>query len=993
MRGMAVFWIPIAIAYASFGVVHARAADPLRYSRDIRPILSEKCFHCHGQDKSQRKAGLRLDSFEGATANRDGTPALVPGDATKSDLVARIFSTDADEMMPPPDAHRQLSLEQKLKLKQWINEGAAYAPHWAFAPARPQPLPKVKQSSWVRRPVDAFVLDQLETESLSPSAEASPQIWLRRVSLDLVGLPPTLEEIDRFVADVGRKGESAYQDAVSRLLGSPRFGERMAQDWLDVARYGDTHGFNNDSARSMWRWRDWVIEAFNNGLPYDQFIVEQLAGDLLPAPTLDQKLATGFARNHVINSEGGIIDEEYRVEYVVDRVRTLGLAWMGLTVECSRCHDHKYDPIAQRDFYRLFAFFNNVSETGEDGRVANAAPFMPAPTHAQRARLKELDIAVAAQTKILSDLGRGHLTTPALGKIPVTDPAAADASLGLTMNRPWTFATWAGAVGPIVSTMDMRPHPSSQAHGRGVEVRITEKGAVEMRLADRWPAYAVQVRSTDLIRMGLKNHVVVVYDGSQKARGVRIFIDGRESPTEVDHDDVTPGTDSTKAPRPPGAGDWRVFDRQLGADEVAAWSQGLLSNWLASAAGTGQSIKRREFLRELAWRRANPAYEIAFTEREHLRHARLDLERRLPTAMVMVENAPRQTHLLIRGQYDVPGEALTPGVPESLLGAWPTGAPRNRLGLARWLTKPDHPLTGRVVVNRFWQQLFGTGIVKTVEDFGLQGEFPSHPELLDWLARRFVDGGWNVKELLRDIVLSATYRQESTVRPVLRDRDPDNRLLARGPRGRLPAEMIRDQMLASSGLLRHRLGGPGVFPYQPPDLYRGIVVAATYPGTVWENSSGDDLYRRSLYTFWKRTVPHPMMAIFDAPDREVCLARRPNTNTPLQALALMNEPGAVEAARALAERSLRDGGPTDDDKLGFAFRLVTSRRPASAETRALRKSLQRFRRSFAGDSKGARALLSVGALPHDPQLAPVETAAMTSVVGIIFNLNESISKH
>ncbi len=982
------------IATLCFGSPGLTRANGLLFNRDIRPILAEKCFHCHGQDPQSRKAGLRLDTFEGATRRRDGNPAVAPRDVAKSELVTRIFSTDEDDLMPPPDSHRPLSNEEKRLLKQWIGEGASYESHWAFVPPRRATVPTSARADWGLSPIDAFVLDRLQRDGLSPSPAAQPEIWLRRVTFDLVGLPPTTAEIDTFLGEVASVGERAYASAVDRLLASPHFGERMAQDWLDVARYADTHGFNNDSARSMWRWRDWVIDAFNEGLPYDRFITEQLAGDLLPNPTIEQKLATGFNRNHVINSEGGIIDEEYRTEYVVDRVRTLGMAWMGLTLECARCHDHKYDPIAQRDFYGLFAFFNNVPEIGEDGRVANAAPFFPAPSRAEQRQLADLDHAIETQTDRLNRIGQRTSTPINTAPGETRAPVGLDVELGLSVNQPWTFASWASAPGVLASTMEMSSPPSSKDHGRGAEIRITDDGAVEFRMAERWPAYAIAAQSRGRIRTGQRHHVVVAYDGSQVARGVRIFIDGRESSTEVVHDDLPPSKSKKMPPRPIAtASDWQIFGRLLSADEIATWSENLLVGWLNSPQGAREGVARRNFLQTVALRRSSAEYERIFVAREGLRQSRLKLERVLPTAMVMVENTPRPTHVLMRGQYNLPGEAVTARVPEQLLGAWPTDAPRNRLGLARWLTGANHPLTGRVVVNRLWQQLFGTGLVKTTEDFGLQGEFPSHPELLDWLARSFVDGGWRVKVLLREIALSSTYRQDSAASALLRERDPDNRLLARGPRVRLSAEMIRDQMLAASGLFRPRLGGPSVFPYQPSDLYKGIVVDADYPGTRWVQSVGDDLYRRSIYTFWKRTVLHPTLAIFDAPDREVCLSRRTVTNTPLQALTLMNEPGAIESARALAQRALHEAGSGDDKQLSWVFRVVTSRSPTAKERQSLRHALQRFRDAFAADRRAARAFISVGASPPDRRLRTRDLAAMTSTVSLIFNLSETVSKH
>jgi hypothetical protein len=927
------YWLVLLMA------VSAMAQEKrLDYGRDVRPILSENCFHCHGQDAKKRMAGLRLD---------------VPG-ARLSQVVDRITATEAARRMPPAGSNRTLNEAQIATLQRWVAEGGAYSSHWAFTPpVRP------KGDS-----IDAFVPGRQKA--------AAPEVWLRRVSLDLIGLPPTLQEQAAFLADRKARGEKAYAAAVQRLLGSPRYGERMAMDWLDVARYADTHGFNNDSERSMWRWRDWVIRAFNDNMPYDRFLTEQLAGDLLPGATLEQRIATGFGRNHVINSEGGIIEEEYRVEYVADRVRTLGMAWLGLTLECAKCHDHKYDPFTQKDHYRLFAFFNNVPELGEDGRVANAVPMIAAPTAAEQKRLAELDkaIAQAAARSKPRDLPAlavepGTPLTPATA-VPVSKRGA----MTFTMRvRPET----AGQEAALLSTIDYTRNMAATTYGRGIELRLAG-GEIEFRFADRLQAYSIRVVTEGAgLTPERARHVAMVWEGASGApeamrayaAWARFFIDGREVATRVLNDGLA---------MPDAKGDKPAQTRfTLGpAQEPLFWSRALTPAEIRAQAGVRQA-------------------DVAL---ETLREQRLAAARNVATVMVMQERegAPRPTHVLLRGQYNMPGERVEPGVPETLLGAWPAGAPKNRLGLAQWLTKPDHPLTARVVVNRFWQQLFGQGLVKTSENFGLQGEFPSHPELLDWLAREFVDSGWNVKRLMEKIVLSETYRQDASGTPESFATDPENRQLRRGPRFRLPAELIRDQSLYLAGLLKQQTGGPSVFPYQTKDLYKGIVVAADYPGTRWVDSKGDGLYRRSLYTFWKRTVPHPTMTVFDAPDREFCIVRRSTTNTPLQALTLLNDPIYVEASRKFAERAVREGGATPASRVAYAFRLATGRAPDAEDTATLLATFEKMRTAYAADTAAAAAFLQVGAAPADRSIPIAELAAYGAVCNLILNMDEVITK-
>ena len=1022
----------LGLAIAVPGLCHGASVE---FGRDVQPLLSDRCFACHGPDAAQRQAGLRLDVRESAVVpGMSGRVPIAPGDPAGSELLQRVASADLALRMPPAYAgHAPLEADEVEILRLWIEDGAQYSTHWSFVPPERPALPDVSRPNWLRQPLDAFVLARLDAEGMTPSPEAAPSAWLRRMMLDLTGLPPSIAQTRAFKQAVERDPEAAYGRAVDRALSSARYGERMTMDWLDVARYADTHGFNNDSERSMWRWRDWVIEAFNRNLPYDRFLTEQLAGDLLPSPTIDQRIATGFNRNHVINSEGGIIEEEYRVEYVADRVRTLGMAWLGLTVECARCHDHKFDPISQADYYKLFAFFDSVPELGEAGRVANAVPMIPAPTARQRAqiaalrsRIEELERADNARAarfepkpEALSTLTAPEYPHNADFFIGCEDGPQAgvaghacgareiepETELKLEKHGAFTLSMWFRADAehqdaPLFSAIDYSPDPASSEYGQGVGLRSTG-GEVELRLSKRYPSYSITVRSNGAgLRPKRWHHVAAVYEGSEGKRSmraeaawVRLFVDGREVGTQVLHDDAQSaarfkkpyrlGLDNSRAGRK-FAGRFdevAVWRRALDEDEVREVFEAAALPWAVARAGSG--LERRWLYRKL-----NPAGELAT-----LRQQLFALERALPSTMVMQDmKSRRQTHVLMRGRYDSPGDPVAPAVPEGMLGAWPEEAPKNRLGLAMWLTSGRHPTAARVVVNRFWQQIFGLGLVKTSGDFGLQGEMPSHPELLDWLAVDFADSGWDVKRLMKSIVLSAAYRQDSAAGESLREMDPENRLLARGPRFRLPAESIRDQALELAGLLSGQLGGPSVRPYQPEGLYDGVVVGADYPGTKWEQDEGENLYRRSLYTFWKRTLPHPTMTVFDAPDREFCTVQRSITNTPLQALTLMNDPTFVEASRKLAERVLRESGPSQSERLALLFELVMSRSPTNEEQRVLEGTLQAIVESLSAEGADTGAFLAVGASALTAGIDVQELAAYAMVASMVLSADEAITK-
>jgi hypothetical protein len=1002
----------------------AVAAEPLPavllFNRDIRPILSDNCFSCHGPDKARRKADLRLDTEAGAFADLGGSRAIVPGNPDKSELLRRVAADSGRERMPPAQSGRRLTERQIQLLRRWIEQGAKWQAHWSLiSPKRPS-LPHVQDTAWPRNAVDAFVLARLEAEGLRPSPEADRITLLRRVTLDLTGLPPTPEEVDAFVKDVS---PYAYEKAVDRLLASPRFGERMATPWLNSARYADTNGYQSDGERSMWRWRDWVIEAINRNVPFDQFTIEQLAGDMLPGATLDQRIASGFNRNHRGNAEGGIIPEEYAVEYVVDRVDTTATVWLGLTLGCARCHDHKFDPITQKEFYRLFAYFNNVPERGKAVKYGNSPPFIKAPTREQQAQLQKLQTQLteaeqcfealqpriaAAQAeweKSLADSPPldGAIEEHLLAHFPLDgDKNAFDGRRSFDAGDvarfgyydKFSLAAWLRPDGKRGGTLLSRMIDAPQAAGYSV---VLEKGQVHVNLVVRWLDDAIRVHTEERIPADHDCHVVVTYDGSRVAGGIRVYLDGRPAKLVIDLDDLNQDFQS-KEPLRIGAGhgpdrrfrgsvrDVRIYGSVLSAEEAGILATTDTVNAIAARPAPQRTMPQAWKLRRYFLDHASAADIRQVRERLlKLRRQRDLLIESFPTTMVMQEMpVPRDTFVLIRGEYDKHGEKVAPGLPASL-PLLPAGTPYTRLGLARWLIDPANPLTARVTVNRYWQMLFGIGLVKTVEDFGSQGEWPTHPELLDWLATEFVRSGWDVKAILRTIVNSATYRQSSRVNPHLLHRDPENRLLASGPRFRLSAEMVRDQALFVSGLLVEKLGGPSVKTYQPARLWKELGDAE------YKQDHGENLYRRSLYTFWKRTVAPPNMIAFDAAGRETCIVRQTRTNTPLQALTLMNDVTYVEVSRMLAQRILKEGG-TPEQRLTRMFRLLTARPPRPVELKILRGDLEQHLTRYRRDRESALKLLSIGEAKRDDRLDTAELAAYTAVANLILNLDETISR-
>lgn len=1029
------------LACASAGSVRAQAPDPVDFNRDIRPILSDTCYPCHGPDKAKRKASLRLDVAQEGFVGRAGQPILTPGAPERSLLFQRITTAESQERMPPARAERQLTPAQVSLIRRWIEQGAKVEKHWSFLPVKRPALPTVKATDWPRNGIDYFILERLERAGLGPAPMADKTTLLRRLSFDLTGLPPTPLEVEAFHAD---EAPDAYERVVERLLQSPRYGERMASRWLDAARYADTSGYQSDGERSMWRWRDWVIDAWNRNMPFDQFTIEQLAGDLLPGATLSQKLATGFNRNHRGNAEGGIIPEEYAVEYVVDRVETTATVWLGLTLGCARCHDHKYDPIKQTEFYRVFAYFNNVPEKGRAIKIGNSPPYIKAPTAAQEKELAALDARVQAAEERLRALEKDILSgqaawenqvrhgdrmdwtitdglqahffgrEPRKVSYPAGQPASTDSPGGEAVVldgktyldagdvakfgffERFTLSAWMKAADEHGGTLLSRMTDVEEGNGYAVELR---QGRIQVNMTQRWLDDALRVATVEQLEPQRWYHVLVTYDGSRLASGVRVYLDGQPARTRTLLDELNQ-TFETKEPFRIGAGggperrfrgalaDVRVYERALSTDEaqVVAMADTIsaLVQMPSAKRASGQVLKLRHCFLATG---ASADIQDAVTRLRTLRLERERFQESVPTCMVMEEMPqPRETFVLLRGEYDKRGTRVTAGVP-ACLPALPPGASHNRLAFARWLVDPAQPLTARVTVNRIWQMYFGTGLVKTTEDFGAQGEWPSHPELLDWLASEFVQSGWDVKALQRRIVNSATYRQSSRLTPELLYRDPENRLLARGPRQRLSAEMVRDQALAVSGLLVERLGGPSVKPYQPAGLWKELTGGADY-----EPDRGPGLYRRSLYTFWKRTIAPPGMMTFDAAGREACSVRETRTNTPLQALALLNDVTYVEAARVLAQRLMREGGTTTETRLDLAHRLVLGRRPTPEEARILLAGFQHHHAHFQQHRAAARRLLRTGAAPIEDGWNEAELAALTATASLLLNLDEAITR-
>ena len=992
-------------------------SEEIDYARDIQPILSENCYQCHGPDAKARKAKLRLDLREDAVRNRDGFHAILAGQPDESDVVHRIKSAAHDEVMPPPKSGKSLSKAEIGLLEEWIRQGAKFSRHWAFDPPQKPALPRIANTEWPRQPLDRFVLSRLEQENLTPAPETDRATWLRRASLDLNGLNPSPAEIDAFLSD---KSPQAWEKVVDRLLDSPHYGEHLGRYWLDAARYADTNGYQYDRNRDQWVWRDWVIHAFNSNKPFDQFTIEQMAGDLLPDATDQTRLATGFHRNHPITIEGGVVDEEYRTEYVIDRVVTTSTVWLGLTLICSRCHDHKYDPVSQEDFYRFFAFFNQVPERGLNGfnpRINAPSPLAGASndlpqrlteaTEAYQDALKKSGADPSDWEKDLLD----ELNTTWQPGIPVRMISSGGATLKALADQ----SILASGKNPGTDNYDLLLAKELQSPVSAIRLEALTHPSLTSGSASRGSNGNFVLSEFEVsyqLRGGRSVPVKIEHaeaDYEQKNYGIAAAIDGQAGRSGWAVDGNTRPENRLAVftfanPIPAGAALRVRMVQQFGqSHQIGRFRLALargktpptplaIQSILQIAATQRTPAQREELTTYLTGRFGSPEVSRAARELAVLRLEKKAVKTSFPATMVLSEKpGMRTTHILDRGEYDKKGRLVEAGIP-SFFGSLPAGQPANRLALAKWMTGEDNPLTARVTVNRFWQQLFGTGIVKSSEDFGRQGEWPSHPRLLDYLAVDFVENGWDVKRLLRNIILSATYRQSSRITAESLARDPENRLLARGPRMRLDAEVIRDNALFSSGLLRRQVGGPSVYPYHPTGLWLELNNRPGYSRTYPHARDPVNLYRRSLYTYWKRTVPPPSMATFDAPEREFCMVRRSRTNTPLQAFVLMHDPQFVEAARFLAERMILEGGDTPKKRLRFGFRAVTSRHPSPTELSLLQETLKKLLVRYKTDPEAAMKLLSVGALPPTSQFEPFEHAAYAALARILLNLSETITK-
>ncbi|MBI5759692.1 MAG: PSD1 domain-containing protein [Planctomycetales bacterium] len=1027
-------WLVVS-AVVVFAAPHfARGADgKIIFNRDIRPILSNNCYKCHGFDDKERKAGLRFDTEEGMRKELEsGDRAIVPGKSAESSLIERIMSDDATLRMPPPGTGKVLTPPQKALLKRWIDEGAEFKQHWSFiAPTRPAAPEIGNRQSAIGNSIDRFVLARLEREGMQPSPSADKITLIRRLTLDLTGLPPTPADVDAFVAD---PAPAAYEKLIDRLLASPRFGEHLGRYWLDAARYGDTHGLHFDNERSLWPYREWVINAFNANKPFDQFTVEQLAGDLLPSPTLEQRIATGFNRCNVSTSEGGSIDEEVRVRYAVDRVETTSTVFLGLTLGCAVCHSHKFDPVSQEEFYGLFSFFNSVADNAMDGNALLPPPVIKLPKEEQTVQLKVIDDQLAALNQQAEAEVKKveYVEPPVVAGKSATDPFefvwiddAAPSGAQLQGDSPWEFVSKPEPVFSGEKATKRTGTGTSQHYftgaNPGLKVGEGDKLFAYVYLDPVNPPKTVMLQWND----GTWEHRAFWGDdtiafGSGDVPGHRklgaLPEAGKWVRLEVDaaHVGLPAGKvlngwaftqfagtvywDKagivTRTPQDNAGFEsqlaWEVYDKAQAQSKVPQPVRDAIKVE-ADKRNDDQKKLIRNYFVERVYAKARPTFDPIHQKIDALTKQRTDIDGSIPSTMVMADMAAqRETFLLIRGAYDKKGQKVTAGVP-AVLPPLPKDAPVNRLGLAKWLVDPSHPLTARVTVNRFWQQLFGRGIVKTSEDFGAQGQWPSHPELLDWLAVEFRESGWNVKHLFKLMAMSATYQQSSRMSPEMAARDPENELLARGPRFRMDAEVVRDTALAASGLLVDRIGGKSGKIYQPDGLWEAVSFVGSNSGT-FKQDTGEALYRRSLYTFWKRTSPPPSLLTFDAPSRETCTVRRARTNTPLQALVLLNDKQYVEAARQLAQRMLLEGGSTPADRIAHAFRLATSRRPTSDELAILTNIYQSQLLEFQADKESATKLLSYGDSKRNESLDAPDHAAWTMVANVILNLDETVTK-
>lgn len=1034
--------------------------EMLDFNIHVKPILSDKCFACHGPDLAAQKAGLSLHNPEMAFASLKDSPgkfAIHPGSLRNSELFHRIISEDLEYRMPSQESNLILTPKEKAILIKWIEDGAEYKKHWAFIPPQKLEIPKVKDKSWVKNPIDHFVLSKLEQQEIKPSQEADKETLLRRLSLDLIGLPPSLAEIDAFLAD---PSANAYQKQVERLLNSAHYGEKMAIHWMDIARFADTHGYTVDRYRDASPYRDWVIRAFNQNLSYDQFITHQLAGDLLPNPTKDQLIATAFNRIHPQNMEGGIVEEEFRVEYVVDRTSTMGQAFMALTLGCARCHDHKYDPISQKNFFELSSFFNQVDESGQiswddampvptmlltDTEKDNLLSYLLSLKNKEEEELKEvayeeeeafqawlasgsfqkiskLDFPASRigfysfdQNSIQNLLNPSQKGTMESSEVKNQKPTYVEGFRGkavklngdswldlggsgiFSRSEPFSVSIWISV--PKSLTDGVIFHKGSGAvlyNWRGYHLSL-KNNRLELLMAHSAPYNAITKLTEQNIPRDQWANLVMTYDGSSKAQGFKVFLNGIEMATQTTHDNLykdillqggQPGLQVGAVWRGKGLKDAlvdevSVYDKELSSLEVLQLAK-LKDYKLILAKSSGKlNAQEKESLKKLYLNNHSMAYREKLRAVVSQRKIYADSVERIPEMMVMQDKTnKRSTYVLTRGEYNMHGEEVFPNTPESVL-PMREDLPKNRLGLAQWLTDSKNPLTARVAVNRFWQNYFGHGLVATSEDFGNQGQLPSHPELLDWLALEFQNSGWDVRAMQRLIVTSATYRQASKTKPELMENDPDNYFLARGPSVRLTAELIRDNALFAAGLLNPTIGGKSVFPYQPEGLWK-------VNGANYVQDTGQNLYRRSMYTIWKRSVHHPALSIFDAPDHSVSVSKRQETNTPLQALVLMNDPTFVEASKVLGEKMLAN--PEISKSIEDIFRRLTGRKPNPKELQILLDLRENEYRKFKTDHNKTKGWLASGEYQIPLDLDPYHLAANAVTASAIINSDAFLTK-
>ena len=1022
-------WLAIVlIALLVFSSESRAATDKINFTRDIRPILSDNCYACHGPDEKSRKGKLRLDTKEGAYAKREKKTAVKPGSLAASALWDRISAKDTNNIMPPVESHKKLTAEQIAKFKTWIEQGATYQLHWAFEPVAKPALPK--PNKWVRNEIDSIILAKLTEKKLSPSPEANRTTLIRRLSFDLTGLPPTIKDVDDFIAD---NSADAYEKLVDRLLASPRYGEHMARYWLDVARYGDTHGLHLDNERSIWPYRDWVIRAFNNNLTYDQFTIWQLGGDLLPNATQEQRIASGFNRCNVTTSEGGSINDEYVFRYAVDRTDTTANVWMGLTAGCAVCHDHKFDPISQKEFYSLFAFFNSAADPAMDGNILLTPPVLKLILPDDQKKLDELAKEIAAveqQAKTeLALLKYEAPTLPANTSGAVTnetvwieDSLPANAKPDGT--TPWEFVKKPEPVFSGETSTKRKSQAISQHFFTGASPGLTiQKDAIlfaHVYLDPKNPPKEIMLQfndsvwehraywGNDVIPWGTAGAVSRVNMGALPELGKWVRIEVPAAKVGLLPGTTINGWAFTQS-------DGTVYWDKAGVAQIdnpsnnsalyiAAWEKSVdkkslpqpVQDALKPAVDKRNDAQKRaieEHYLQFVFEKTKGQFATINSQLKKLKDSRDTIDKAFPSTFVMADMpATRQTFVHLRGQYNKLGDKVNRNVP-AILPPLPksTNMP-TRLDLANWLVDPKHPLTARVAVNRYWQQFFGVGLVKTSGDFGSQGEPPSHPELLDALAASFVENGWDIKKLVKLFVTSATYRQDSIVLAKTLSADPENRLYARGPRFRLDAEVLRDNALFASGLMVEKLGGRGVKPYQPENIWEPVGFESSNTRNYVQDH-GEALYRRSLYTFIKRTAPPPFMSTFDGPNREQTCARRERSNTPLQALQLLNDIQHIEAARNLAQRILTEGGVKPEERLDLGFRIVTSRRPTAAEAKILKTSLDKQMARFQQNKPAAEQLIKYGESPAKAGLDAVELAAYTMVANLLLNLDETLTKN